>query len=410
MDTLYARCAGLDVHKDSVFACVRHLQPDGQVHQEVRNFGTATRQLLELFDWLAREEVTHVAMESTGVYWQPVWNVLEDRFKVMVVNARHIKQVPGRKTDVKDCQWIAQLLQHGLLHPSFVPDRPQRELRELTRQRAQLIQERSRVANRVQKTLEGANIKLASVASDVLGVSGRLMIQALIDGNQTPEQMAALARRKLREKIPQLCEALSGKVTDHHRFMLRQLMEQVRHLEQQIQTFDERIEEVMSPLEKTAVAMLDQMPGVDVRAAENILAEIGTDMSHFPSAAHLSSWAGFCPGNDKSAGKRRRGKMTEGNRWLKRTLTQTAWAGSRTKGSYFQSQYRRLSGRRGKKRAVLAVGHSQLVVTYHMLKDGTEYKDLGPNHFDTLLESQRTKHLVKRLEKLGFRVTLEEAA
>jgi len=266
------------------------------------------------------------------------------------------------------------------------------------------------VANRVQKTLEGANIKLASVASDVLGVSGRLMIQALIDGNRTPEQMAAMARRKLREKIPQLCEALSGKVTDHHRFMLRQLMQQVHHLEQQIQTFDERIEEVMRPFEKTAVAMLDQMPGVDVRAAENIVAEIGTDMSRFPSAAHLSSWAGMCPSNHASAGKRRHGRMTEGNRWLKRTLIQTAWAGSRTKGSYFQSQYRRLSGRRGKKRAASAVGHSQLVVAYHMLNTGTEYKDLGPNHFDTLFESQRTKHLVKRLEKLGFRVTLEKAA
>jgi transposase len=234
MDTMYPHCAGLDVHKDSVYACVRHAQAGGQAREEVRSFGTTTRQLLELFDWLAFEEVTHAAMESTGVYWQPVWNVLEDRFKVMVVNARHIKQVPGRKTDVKDCQWIAQLLQCGLLQPSFVPERPQRELRELTRQRAQLIQERSRVSNRLQKTLEGANIKLASVASDVLGVSGRLMIQALIDGTQTPEQMAGLARRKLREKIPELREALSGKVTDHHRFMLRQLMEQVRHLEQQI--------------------------------------------------------------------------------------------------------------------------------------------------------------------------------
>jgi Transposase and inactivated derivatives len=410
MDTIYPDCAGLDVHKDSVYACVRHLSPGGKVRQEVRAFGTATRALLELSDWLAGEGVTHVAMESTGVYWKPVWNVLEDRFDVMVVNARHIKQVPGRKTDVKDCQWIAQLLQHGLLKASFVPDRPLRELRDLTRQRAQLIQERSRVANRVQKTLEDANIKLASVASDALGASGRQMIQALIDGNQTPEQMADLARRRLREKIPQLREALSGKVTDHHRFMLRQLMEQMRHLEGQVETFDARIEQVMGPLQQAAVGMLDQIPGLDVRAAQNIVAEIGVDMSRFPSAAHLSAWAGLCPGNNRSAGKRKRGKMTEGNRWLKRTLTQCAWAASRTKGSYFQVQYRRLAGRRGKKRAAAAVGHSQLVVAYHMLRDGTAYEDLGPNHFDNLVESQRTGHLVKRLEKLGFRVTLEKAA
>lgn len=410
MDTIYPDCAGLDVHKDSVYACVRHLPAGGRIRQEVRCFGTSTRALLELFDWLAAEGVTHVAMESTGVYWKPIWNVLEGRFDVMVVNARHIKQVPGRKTDVKDCQWIAQLLQHGLLSRSFVPDRPTRELRDLTRQRAQLIQERSRVANRVQKTLEDANIKLASVASDVLGASGRQMIQALIDGKQTPEQMAELARRRLREKIPQLREALSGKVTDHHRFMLRQLMEQIGHLEGQVESFDGRIEQVMRPLEQTAVRMLDEIPGLDVRAAQNIVAEIGVDMSRFPSAGHLSAWAGMCPGNNRSAGKRKHGKMTEGNRWLKRTLTQCAWAASRTKGTYFQVQYRRLAGRRGKKRAAAAVGHSQLVAAYHMLRDGTAYEDLGPNHFDNLVESQRTGHLVKRLEKLGFRVTLEKAA
>jgi transposase len=410
MDTLHVDCAGLDVHKDSVYACVRHLSPDGKVRQEVRAFGTATRALLELSDWLAHERVTHVAMESTGVYWKPIWNVLEDQFDVMVVNARHIKQVPGRKTDVKDCQWIAQLLQHGLLNRSFVPERPLRELRDLTRQRAQLIQEKSRVANRVQKTLEDANIKLGSVASDVLGASGRMMIQALIDGNQTPEQMADLARRRLREKIPQLREALSGKVTDHHRFMLRQLMDQMRHLEGQVETFDARIEQVMRPLEKAAVQMLDQIPGFDVRAAQNVVAEIGADMSRFPGAGNLSAWAGMSPGNNRSAGKRKSGKMTEGNRWLKRTLTQCAWAASRTKGSYFQAQYRRLAGRRGKKRAAAAVGHSQLVVAYHMLKEGTAYEDLGSNHFDNLVESQRTGHLVKRLEKLGYRVTLEKAA
>lgn len=410
MDTLHHHCAGLDVHKDSVYAAVRHLNPDGSVRQEVRAFATTTSALLALADWLAQEQVTHVAMESTGVYWKPIWNVLEDLFEVMVVNAHHVKQVPGRKTDVKDCQWIAQLLQHGLLRPSFVPDRPLRELRDLTRQRAQLIQEKSRVANRIQKTLEDGNIKLASVASDVLGVSGRKMIQAIIDGKLGAEQMADLAVQKLRKKIPELREALSGKVTTHHRFMLRQLMQHVKHLEQQIEAYDLQIEAVMSPLEHSAVTMLDEMPGIDVRAAQNIIAEIGTDMSRFPSAGHLASWAGMCPGNNASAGKRKSGKTREGNRWLKRTLMQCAWAGARTRGSYYQVQYRRLAGRRGKKRAAIAVAHSQLVTVYHMLREGTAYTELGANHFDKLAESRRTRHFVKALEHMGYRVTLDKAA
>ena len=410
MDTIVPHCAGLDVHKDSVYACVRHLPPGGTLRQDVRSFGTTTRDLLALSDWLVAEGVTHVAMESTGVYWKPIWNVLEDRFEVMVVNAHHLKQVPGRKTDVKDSQWIAQLLQHGLLRPSFVPERPLREMRDLTRQRAQLIQEKSRVANRIQKTLEDANIKLGSVASDVLGASGRKMIQAIIDGKQTPEQMAELALQKLREKIPQLREALNGKVTPHHRFMLRQLMQQVKHLEEQIDAYDRQIEQVMRPLELAAVTMLDEIPGIDIRAAQNIVAEIGADMSRFPSAGHLASWAGMCPGNHASAGKRKSGKTTEGNRWLKRTLMQCAWAASRAKGSYCQAQYRRLVGRRGKKRAAIAVGHSQLVAAYHMLRDGVVYEDLGGNHYDNLAESRRTKHFVKGLERMGYRVTLEKAA
>jgi transposase len=410
MDTLHPHCAGLDVHKNSVYACVRHLSPDGTVRQEVRVFGTTTRDLLALSDWLVGEGVTHAAMESTGVYWKPVWNVLEDRLKVMVVNARDIKQVPGRKTDVKDCQWIAQLLQHGLLRASFVPDRPLRELRDLTRQRAQLIEEKSRVANRVQKTLEGANIKLASVASDVLGASGRKIIQAIIDGRLSGDEMADLALGKLRDKIPQLREALQGKVTPHHRFMLRQLMDQLRHLEGQVDAFDLQVEQVMSPLQSAAVKRLDEIPGVDVRAAQNIIAEIGTDMGRFPSSGHLASWAGMCPGNNASGGKRMSGKTTDGNRWLKRTLMQCAWAGSRTKGRYYQAQYRRLSGRRGKKRAAIAVAHSQLVAAYHMLRDGAGYQDLGANHFDNLIESRRTRQFVKGLERLGYRVTLEKAA
>jgi transposase len=410
MDTLHRHCAGLDVHKDSVYACVRHLDLDGSVREQVRAFATTTSALLMLADWLGSEQVTHVAMESTGVYWKPIWNVLEDLFTVMVVNAHHIKQVPGRKTDVKDCQWIAQLLQHGLLRPSFVPERPLRELRDLTRQRVQLIQEKSRVANRIQKTLEDANVKLGSVASDVLGVSGRKMIQAIIDGKLSAEQMAELALRKLREKIPQLREALSGKVTPHHRFMLRQLMDQVRHLEGQIDAYDRQIEQVMSPLMLAAVTMLDEMPGIDVRAAQNIIAEIGIDMSRFPSAGHLASWAGMCPGNNASAGKRKSGKTGEGNRWLKGTLMQCAWAASRVKSSYYPQQYRRLAGRRGKKRAAIAVGHSQLVSIYHMLRDGVAYQDLGAGHFDKLGETRKTKQFVKGLERLGYRVILEKAA
>jgi transposase len=336
--------------------------------------------------------------------------VLGERLSLMLVNARHIKQVPGRKTDVKDCQWIAQLLQHGLLKASFVPERPLQELRDLTRQRAQLTQEKARVANRLHKTLEDANIKLASVASDVLGVSGRKMIRALIDGDKTPQQMADLALRKLREKVPQLREALDGKVTPHHRFMLGQLMGQVEHLEGQVEAFDQRIEQVMRPFEKKAVGMLDKVPGIDARAAQDILAEIGTDMGRFPSAAHLASWAGMCPGNNASAGKRKSGRTTDGDRWLKRTMTQSAWAASRTKGSYYQSQYRRLAARRGKKRAAVAVAHAQLVTIYHMLRDGTEYKDLGADHFDNLAESRRTRQHVKALERMGYRVTVEKAA
>ena len=351
-----------------------------------------------------------MAMESTGVYWKPIWNVLEGRFAVMVVNAHHIKKVPGRKTDVTDSEWIAQLLQHGLLQASFVPDRPQRELRDLTRQRAQLVGEKGRAANRVQKVLEDANIKLGSVASDALGVSGRAMIRALIEGKMTPAAMAEPARRQLREKIPELREALNGHVTEHHRFMLRQLMDHLEYLERQVEQFDQQIEQVMSPLEKAAVAMLDEIPGWDARVAQNVVAEIGTDMKRFPSAAHLCSWAGMCPGNDRSAGKQRRRRITEGNRWLKRTLVQAAWAAARKKGSYSQAQYRRLAGRRGKKRAAIAVGHAQLAAAYHMLRDGVPYNELGATYFDRLEGDRRRKHLVKSLENMGFKVTLEARA
>lgn len=417
MSLTHARCCGIDVHKQTVVACVRLVQPDNKITNEVRTFATTTRGLLELGDWLAQSGVTSAAMESTGIYWKPVWNLLEGRttddgkvIALMLVNARHMKNVPGRKTDVKDCQWIAQLLAAGLLTPSFVPDKPQRDLRDLTRQRVQLIQDKTRVANRLQKILEDANIKLSSVASDVLGVSGREMLHALIEGKMTPVQIAELARKSLRVKIPQLVEALSGGVTDHHRFMLKTLLDQVEYLEGQIKLFDAQIEAVMSPLELAAVARIDEIPGFDRRAAENVLAEIGTEMSRFPTSGHLASWAGMCPGNNESAGKRRSGRTNEGDKWLKRTLNQTAWAGSRKKNSYFQAQYRRLSKRRGHKRAIMAVGHGQLCIVYEMLKNATCFADLGGDYFEHRRAEQVQNQMISRLEHMGFKVTLEPKA
>ena len=408
MELVHPCCCGLDVHKDSVVACVRRVGPGGRVGEEVRTFATTTAGLLELGDWLAAGRVPVAAMESTGVYWKPVWNLLEGRLELMLVNARDVRQVPGRKTDVKDSQWIAQLLSCGLLRPSFVPDRPQRELRDLTRARASLLADKSRLANRLQKVLEDANVKLGSVASDVLGASGRDMIRALVAGGMSPQQMAELARRRMRSKIPRLREALAGRVTEHHRFMLKLLLEQVEHLEGQVRTLDERIEAVMGPLQQAAVGMLDEVPGIDRRAAQNVVAEIGTDMGRFPSAAHLASWAGLCPGNNQSAGKRRSGRMTEGNRWLKATLSQCAWAASRKKDSYFAAQHRRIASRRGPKRAAMAVAHAQLCVCWQLLKHGGCYEDLGRDYFDRLDEDRLKRRLVKRLENLGYHVTLEQ--
>jgi transposase len=408
MEVMHQCCCGLDVHKDTVVACVRRTDQDGRVGEEVRTFGTTTAGLLELGDWLVGRQATIAAMESTGVYWKPVWNLLEGRLELMLVNAREVKQLPGRKTDVKDSQWIAQLLSCGLLKASFVPPLPQRELRDLTRTRTSLLQDKSRVANRLQKILEDANIKLGSVASDVLGVSGRKMIRALIEGKMSASEMADLARQRLRQKLPQLAAALSGRVSEHHRFMLKLLLEEIEHFEQQIATVDARIEAVMSPLEKTALTLLDEIPGIDQRAAQNILAEIGTDMSRFPSASHLASWAGLSPGNDKSAGKRRSGRMSDGNRWLKGTLNQCAWAASRKKDSYFAAQHRRIASRRGVKRATMAVAHSQLCICWELLTHGQCYQDLGRDYFDRTNEDRVKRQLVKRLEKLGYAVTLDK--
>jgi transposase len=406
VDTLYPRCAGIDVHKNNVVVCVRCCERPGKVAEEVRTFSTMTADLLALADWLAERGVTHAAMESTGVYWKPVFNILGDRFAVILVNAEHIKQVPGRKTDVKDCQWIAQLLQHGLLKASFVPPAPIRELRDLTRQRTQLIQERTAAANRIQKVLEDANVKLAGVASDVLGVSGRDMLEALIAGETDPAKLADLARKRLREKIPALRLALQGRVTEHHRFLLRMHLDHVTHLEELIGRLGARIEEALAPFAE-AEERLQTVPGVSQRVAETVLAEIGPRMEQFPSADHLASWAGMCPGNNESAGKRRSGRVTKGDRWLKRALVQAAWAASHTKGTYLAAQYRRLAKRRGCKRALVAVGHTLLVIIYHVLKRGTTYAELGADFLERREPARLTRQLVKRLEALGHKVTLE---
>jgi transposase len=330
--------------------------------------------LLALGDWLTAQGVTHVAMESTGVYWKPVFHLLEGHFALMLVNAQHIKKVPGRKTDVKDAEWIAQLLQHGLLSPSFIPPPSIRQLRDLTRQRTLLVRERATLANRVQKVLEDANIKLASVASDALGVSGRAMIGALIAGQEDPDALAELARMRLRAKLPQLREALLGRVTDHHRFLLRMLMDQLEHTEGLIARFDERIAEAMRPFAE-AEARLRTIPGVGRQAAEVIVAEMGTDMGQFPTSGQLASWAGLCPGNDESAGKRRSGRTTKGSQWLRSVLVQVAWAAVHTKETIFRARYGGWSKRMGKKKALVAVGHKILVLIHKLLKSGTDYQE-----------------------------------
>jgi transposase len=409
MDVVHKKCSGLDVHRDSVAACVA-LSGEGRGgRKEIRIFGTTTRDLLAMSDWLAGHGVTHVAMESTGVFWKPVFNILESRFEVILVNARHIKQVPGRKTDVKDCEWIADLLRHGLLKASFVPDRPQRELRDLTRHRAQLVGEQTRVANRIHKILEDGNIKLGSVASDLLGKSGREMIQALLAGDRSPAEMADLARGRLRDKREALTAALEGRVTEHHKDMLRMLWDHLLYLEKTIEMLDNRIEEMTRPFE-SEIRRLDGIPGVDRVVAQAMIAEIGTDMSRFATAAHLASWAGLCPGNYESAGKRKSGRLLKGNRWLRRSLCQAAWGASHTKDTYMSAHYRRIAKRRGKKRAIVALGHTILVSAYYILLRAAEYKELGGDYFDRLNPARLRTYHVHRLEDLGYQVQLTQAS
>jgi transposase len=407
MDTLFAKVAGLDVHRKSIQCAVRCRQESGKLLSQVRSFGTMTRDLRALADWLQALGVTHVAMEATGVLWKPVWNVLEGRFTLLLVNPRHLKKVPGRKTDVSDAAWIGQLLQHGLLRGSFVPPRAVRQLRDLTRHRAQLTGERTRVANRIHKLLEDANIQLGAVASDVLGKSGRAMLQALLRGEQDPEKLAELARGALRRKLAELKAALEGECTEHHRYLLGRLLGHLGYLEGQIDQFSARIGHRLDELLPAADQQrLDRIPGVNLTTIANVIAEIGVEMAVFPDERHLASWCGVCPGNEESAGRRLRSRTRKGNRWLRRALTEAAWAASHAKESYQAAQYRRLAARRGKKRALVAVGHSLLVIIYHVLRDHKEYQDLGPDYFNRLEPERLRRYLVKRLQGLGYDVRL----
>lgn len=409
MEIIVRRCCGLDVHKKTIQACVRVLSEDGQVSESIDCFGTTTGELLRLGDWLASLQVTHVAMESTGVYWKPVWHILAGTFQMLLVNARHIKHVPGRKTDVKDCQWIAQLLQHGLLQSSFVPDEPQQQWRDLTRLRTQLVAKASQTANRIQKVLEDANIKLASVASDTLGVSGRAMLEAIVQGQSDPAVLASYARGRLKSKTAGLKEALLGRVTAHHRFLLELLLDDLDGTEALIERLEKRLEEAMAPFAKE-LELLDGIPGVDKRVAQVLLAEVGPDMTRFPTAAHLCSWAAMCPGSHESAGKRKSGRTCKANRWLRGALVQAGWAASHTKDTYLSSLFSRLVVRRGKKRALVACGHSILNSVYYMLKEKVPYRDLGADHYSQRQGQRLTYNLVKRLEAQGFQVTLQRAA
>jgi len=409
MEVRYERCCGIDVHKRSVVACVIVPGADRQPHKETRTFGTMTAELQGLGAWLQACGVTHVAMESTGVYWQPVFNVLEGACEILVVNAEHIKKLTGRKTDVQDAEWIADLLRHGLLRGSFIPSAVQRELRDLTRYRTMLTDERTREVNRLQKVLEGANIKLASVATDVMGVSGRAILAELITGQADAATMAELAKGRLREKRALLEQALTGVVKAHHRFMLAQHLSHIDYLEEAMARLDAQVEDQMRPF-AVAVARWDTLPGINRRLAQILIAEVGADLRQFPDAAHLASWAGMCPGHQESAGKRHSGKTRKGSVWLRRALTEAAHGAARTKKSYFAAQYHRLAGRRGKKRAVIAVGHSLLVAGYHVITRQEDYTDLGVQYFDQRDREAVRRRSVRRLEQLGFTVTLTPVA
>jgi len=405
MEVLHSHCAGLDVHKDTVVACVRHMV-DAAVKREVRSFKTTTKDLMALSEWLSVEGCTHIVMEATGVYWKPVWHILSDgEFELVLANAAHVKNVPGRKTDVNDATWLADLMAHGLVRGSFVPDQPTQEMRNLLRTRKQFVRERSSHVQRIQKTLEDANIKLDSVITDIVGLSGRRMIEALIAGETDPAALAALAHRRIKARPAELEAALRGRVTEHHRFMLRLLLQHIDAIEAAIAQIDQEVDGKVEPF-RTAIQILSTIPGVRELSAQVIVAEIGIDMARFPTAGHLISWSGLCPKNDESAGKRRSTRMRKGAPWLKTTLIQCAWAAARTKDSYLQAQFHRLRARRGAKKAIGAVAASILTAAYHMLQTGTLYHDLGPNHFDKRAKEKHVHRLINRLRNLGFAVAI----
>jgi transposase len=406
MEVLYPRCAGLDVHKDTVVACVRCVSKPQ--HREVRTFGTTTNELGVLAEWLGSYGCTHVAMEATGVYWKPVWHMLEGRFELVLANAQHIRNVPGRKTDVSDSAWIADLLAHGLIRSSFVPPAQIQELRDITRTRKQLVREISQHTLRIQKTLEDANIKVASVLSNVIGASGRAMLAAIIAGEDNPERLADHAVGTARRKRADLIEALRGRVTPHHREMLKLHLQLIGALQNALESLDASAGKLLAPIQERAAA-LTTMPGVSDIVAQVIVAEIGVDMSRFPSAAHLVSWAGLCPRNDESAGKRRSTRVRKSGTWLKTTLVTAAWAAAHKKDSYLKAQFLRIKSRRGAKKAILAVADSMLTACYYMLRDGTTYHDLGPNHFDRRDRTKVIHRLVRRLNDLGCKVEVHAA-
>jgi transposase len=409
MQTLVERGCGLDVHQATVVACLLVVLRNGQVQKQVRTFGSTTRELLSLREWLVSEGCTHVAMESTGVYWKPIYAILEGALEIVVANAQHVKKVPGRKTDVKDAEWIADLLCHGLLRSSFVPPKPIRELRDLTRYRRKLVESQVAERNRLLKLLETANIKLASVATDVFGLSGRLMLRALIEGKATPEEMADLAKRKLRKKIPELQPALEGKLEEHHRFLLRLQLDRVEAAEKDLIILEQCIQEKLKPYEPQ-LTLLQEIPGVDWTLAAVIIAELGVDMSVFETVSQLASWAGVCPGNNESAGKRKSSRIPKGNVYLKTALVEAANSAARAKGTYLRDKFYRLKARRGYKRAAVAVAHKILVAIYHIFSHRVCYNDLGDLYLDKLNKHHLTRNLVHRLQRLGYTVTLEQKA
>jgi transposase len=405
MQTLVERGCGLDVHQATVVACLLIVRKDGRVQKQMRTFGTTTRELVSLRQWLLAEGCTHLALESTGVYWKPVYAILEGALEIVVANAQHVKKVPGRKTDVKDAEWLADLLCHGLLRPSFVPPKPIRELRDLTRYRRKLVESQAGERNRLLKLLETANIKLSSVATDVFGVSGRLMLRALIEGKASPQEMAELAKRRLRSKIPELELALEGRVEQHHRFLLELQLERLESAEKDLNTLEQRIQEKLQPY-APQLALLKEIPGVDWTLAAVIIAELGVDMSVFENVSQLTSWAGVCPGNNQSAGKRKSSRIPKGNVYLKTALVEAANSAAKAKGTYLRDKFYRLKARRGYKRAAVAIAHKILVAIYHMLSQQVSYNDLGDLYLDHLNKNHLTRNLVHRLERLGYTVTL----